>query len=61
VRAAAIVVCAAAASASVYAQSEKCAPCHSGIYESFRRTGMGRSFYGAEKIGAASYYHEPSD
>jgi predicted CXXCH cytochrome family protein len=57
-RAAALLLFAAAA---CRAQSEVCAACHSRIYESFRRTGMGRSFYRPEKIGAASYYHEPSE
>jgi tetratricopeptide (TPR) repeat protein len=43
------------------AQSEKCAACHSHIYQTFRRTGMGRSFYRAEQIGTASYDHVPSE
>jgi tetratricopeptide (TPR) repeat protein len=57
-RAAALLLFAAAA---CQAQSERCATCHRTIYESFRRTGMGRSFYPAADLGAASFYHEPSD
>ena len=45
-----------------------CAPCHSGVWETYRRTGMGRSFYLPSKENMVedftthnTYYHQPSD
>ena len=44
------------------AGSADCAPCHSGVYESYRRTGMGRSFYAAKPGEAVQdIYHAASD
>src|ERR1041385_7548566 len=47
---------------SLFAQ-EVCATCHSKIAESYRRTGMARSFYKptSEFVTAKAYYHQPSD
>jgi predicted CXXCH cytochrome family protein len=56
------------AAAAVYADPAACGGCHAGIAETYRRTGMGRSFYlpaTANTIGDAkkevSYYHRASD
>jgi tetratricopeptide (TPR) repeat protein len=57
-RAAATLVLVAGAA---WGQSEVCAGCHSRIYDSYRRTGMGRSFSRPGQIGVASYYHQPSE
>jgi predicted CXXCH cytochrome family protein len=39
-----------------------CAPCHSRIYQTYRRTGMGRSFYRATPgETVADFYHQASD
>ena len=40
-----------------------CAGCHRDIWESYQRTGMGRSFSmpSPGNIGEGSYYHQPSD
>lgn len=56
----------AAAGASEYAPAQTCAACHAGIWETYRRTGMGRSFSlpTAENTLAnwkGPYYHAPSD
>ena len=51
-----------------YVDPSACAACHKEIYDSYQRSGMGRSFYSArpELIAAdiknqSSYYHKPSD
>lgn len=46
-----------------YVDPRACASCHRGIWETYRKTGMGRSFYkaSAENTGTATYYHKPSD
>lgn len=48
--------------------SRICAGCHRQIWETYRRTGMGRSFYRpspenmtGEFLGKSAYYHQPSD
>jgi len=51
---------------SEYAPPITCAGCHRAIWETYRLTGMGRSFSrptGANTLpnGTASYYHAPSD
>jgi len=43
------------------AASNNCAECHLAIWESYRRTGMGRSFSRPVAVAAASYYHTASD
>ncbi len=46
-----------------YVDSRVCATCHRQIWETYRQTGMGRSFYRSsdENTGAATYYHKASD
>ena len=51
-----------------YADSKVCATCHSSIAASYRRTGMGRSFYRPrpenrieDYTNQNAYYHRPSD
>ena len=51
-----------------YLEPSSCAPCHRGIYDSYRRTGMGRSFYRPNPENTVedysrnnTYYHEASD
>src|SRR4051794_8883093 len=51
-----------------YTEPETCAECHRGIWETYRQTGMGRSFYRpspANTVGSDapnnSFYHKPSD
>ena len=51
-----------------YVTSEVCADCHKDIWETYRRTGMGRSFAQAEKAvvledyeAKNTYYHKASD
>jgi len=46
-----------------YVDSSVCANCHAGISQSFRRTGMGRSFYrpGLQNQPEGTYYHPASD
>ncbi len=46
-----------------YVEPRTCAPCHRGIWETYRKTGMGRSFYrpSAENTAPATYYHAASD
>src|SRR6202000_390829 len=46
-----------------FAQSEVCAGCHRGVWETYRRTGMARSFYRPTPAGMAegAYYHAASD
>ncbi|MCC6538398.1 MAG: hypothetical protein IT162_12655, partial [Bryobacterales bacterium] len=49
-----------------YALPQTCAGCHAGIWETYRRTGMGRSFSGPTIANTlanwkGSYYHAPSD
>src|SRR5688572_3865221 len=48
---------------SSYVDPQTCAVCHRGIWDTYRQTGMGRSFYrpSAETAGAATYFHEASD
>ena len=52
-----------AAADAGYVDSTACAACHREIYESYRRTAMGRSFYrpGPESFQPGAYYHAPSD
>jgi tetratricopeptide (TPR) repeat protein len=54
---------ASAAPDAGYVDPAACAACHREIYESYRRTGMGRSFYrpGPESFQSGAYYHAPSD
>ena len=54
--------------ASSYVDPKLCAACHASHWESFRQTGMGRSFYRATAASmagqfheGAAYYHKPSD
>src|SRR3954452_564074 len=54
--------------ASSYVDPKLCAACHASHWESFRQTGMGRSFYRATPATMAGqfregavYYHKPSD
>lgn len=49
-----------------YAPAQTCAACHRGIWETYRQTGMGRSFSGPAIDNTlpnwqAPYYHAPSD
>ena len=50
-----------------YAASETCAVCHRKIWETYRQTGMGRSFYrpsAANTVGndtPQTFYHKPSE
>jgi tetratricopeptide (TPR) repeat protein len=45
-----------------YVAAKTCAGCHSGIYETWKLTGMGRSFYPATPSEAVQdFYHQPSD
>src|SRR5581483_8016895 len=47
-----------------YVDTTACAPCHAGIWESYKKTGMGRSFsavMGEGQPTSGSYYHEASD
>lgn len=49
-----------------YAASETCAVCHRNIWETYRRTGMGRSFYRPSASNTVesrsdTFYHKPSD
>ena len=50
-----------------YAAPETCAVCHRNIWETYRQTGMGRSFYrpsAANTVGndtPQTFYHKPSD
>src|SRR5689334_8217149 len=49
-----------------YVAAETCAVCHRAIWETYRKTGMGRSFYRPAEANApenpsGSYYHKPSD
>ena len=51
---------------SAYAPAEACAVCHRKIWETYRRTGMGRSFYRPASSNMAgidnnTFYHQPSD
>jgi len=54
-----------ASAASTYVEAGRCAVCHQSIWETYRKTGMGRSFYRpsventVEK--SVAYYHKPSD
>src|SRR5271170_2817989 len=58
----------AAESPSDYVDSRLCANCHASIYETYRRTGMARSFYRPRPENTVedykvnnSYYHPASD
>jgi len=58
----------ASQTASGYVDSAACAECHSEIAETYRRTGMGRSFYRPRSETVRedykvhnSFYHQPSD
>lgn len=46
-----------------YIDPSTCAACHPKIWETYRQTGMGRSFYrpSAGNTGTATYYHKASD
>src|SRR5437867_4037829 len=51
-----------------YAAPENCAVCHRNIWETYRQTGMGRSFYRPSPANTAgsdtpnnTFYHKPSD
>jgi predicted CXXCH cytochrome family protein len=57
---------AAQPASSAFAAPGACALCHQRIWETYRKTGMGRSFYrppapGAPESPAGAYYHKPSD
>jgi predicted CXXCH cytochrome family protein len=45
------------------ASGQPCAECHRAITESYKKTGMGRSFAlpSAATVGSGSYYHAPSE
>src|ERR1044071_7393088 len=44
-----------------YVDPNGCRPCHTQIFDSFRKTGMGRSFTQAGAVPPlAEFYHEPS-
>ena len=66
---AALLLLFAASAAALLAQgSDACAACHPKIYESYRRTGMGRSFYRPGPSNTVedysrknTYYHEASE
>lgn len=49
--------------AAAYAAAESCATCHAKIWETYRKTGMGRSFYApaAGNVAEGTYYHAPSE
>src|SRR5690242_3354799 len=56
------------AEAAGYAPPDTCAACHRKIWETYRRTGMGRSFYRPAPANMAgietpqnTFYHKPSD
>ncbi|MBI3683986.1 MAG: tetratricopeptide repeat protein [Acidobacteria bacterium] len=49
-----------------YAEPETCAACHRNIWETYRQTGMGRSFYRPSAANTVenrndTFYHKPSD
>jgi hypothetical protein len=50
-----------------YVDAQKCAGCHQKIWDTYRRTGMGRSFARvrpdniAQQLAKSSFYHELSD
>src|SRR6266545_1051005 len=53
---------------SGYAAPESCAVCHRNIWETYRQTGMGRSFYRPSPANTVAtdnpgntFYHKPSD
>lgn len=48
---------------SAAGQMTVCAPCHRAVWETYRRTAMGRSFYRPAQVTIenATYYHKPSD
>ena len=54
--------------AAGYVDPAVCASCHPGVWENYRRTGMGRSFYRPtpqnqieDYNNRSTYYHQPSD
>jgi hypothetical protein len=48
---------------SGYAAPEACASCHRDLWETYRKTGMARSFYRPEPANMVegTYFHQPSD
>jgi len=56
-----ILALAPAAAASDYVDPAACAPCHAGIADTYRRTGMGRSFSRPRFDAGASYHHAASE
>jgi predicted CXXCH cytochrome family protein len=46
-----------------YANPEACASCHRDLWETYRKTGMARSFYRPQPTNMveSTYYHQPSD
>jgi len=50
-----------------YVDAQKCSGCHQKIWDTYRRTGMGRSFARispdniVQQLAKSSFYHEPSD
>src|SRR5437016_2549556 len=57
-----------AGSVAGYVPSEACAACHQGVWETYRKTGMGRSFAPVGEAAAIedyerknTYYHKASD
>jgi tetratricopeptide (TPR) repeat protein len=51
-----------AAPRRAYVDSKLCVGCHAPIYETYRRTGMGRSFYRPKPENTIEdYYHKPSE
>jgi tetratricopeptide (TPR) repeat protein len=68
VRAASIILLTIAAFASAQSNPKACADCHRDIADSYRRTGMARSFYQPSAANTIedftrtnTYYHKPSD
>lgn len=46
-----------------FAQSQVCAPCHRAVWDTYRQTAMGRSFYrpSPDAMALGTYFHQPSD
>lgn len=52
---------AAAAIEAGYIDPAACRPCHAALYDSYLRTGMGRSFASRAELKEATYYHRASN
>jgi len=60
----AVTTCSPGREEAGYARPEACAGCHRGVWETYRRTGMARSFYRASFEDSANnspFYHQASD